>query len=95
MEFVLKTIERRRILLPIPFWLAKLEALFLQYLPNPLLTPDQVELLKTDNIVSPLAIDEGRSLNTLGIEPRLVEAIVPAYLWRFRRTGQFKTARHG
>ena len=95
MEFVLKTIERRRILLPIPFWLAKLEALFLQYMPNPLLTPDQVELLKTDNIVSPQAIDEGRTLKTLGIEPRLVEAIVPAYLWRFRRSGQFKTARHG
>jgi uncharacterized protein YbjT (DUF2867 family) len=95
MEFVLKTIERRRILLPIPFGLAKLQAFFLQYLPNPPLTPDQVELLKTDNVVSPQAIDEGRTLNTLGIEPRLVEAIVPAYLWRFRRSGQFKTARHG
>src|SRR6266852_3674422 len=95
MDYILKTIERRRVLLPLPFWLAKFQASFLQYLPKPLLTPDQVELLRTDNVVSPQAIDEQRTLQGLGIEPRLVQAIVPSYLWRFRRTGQFKTARHG
>src|SRR5229473_2950152 len=95
MDYILKTIERRRVLLPLPFWLAKFQATFLQYLPKPLLTPDQVELLRTDNVVSPQAIDVQRTLQALGIETRLVQAIVPSYLWRFRRTGQFKTARHG
>jgi NADH dehydrogenase len=50
MEFVLATTERTRLLVPLPFAAAKLKALFLQYLPKPLLTPDQVELLKHDNI---------------------------------------------
>jgi uncharacterized protein YbjT (DUF2867 family) len=52
MEFVLATIERRRLLVPIPFALAKFQAYFLQFLPKPLLTPDQVDLLKRDNVVS-------------------------------------------
>ncbi len=52
MQFVLATIERRRLLLPMPFALAKLQASFLQFLPKPLLTPDQVELLRDDNVVS-------------------------------------------
>ena len=52
MEFVLATIERRRLLVPIPFGLAKLQAAFLQFMPKPLLTPDQVELLRRDNVVS-------------------------------------------
>ena len=46
MQFVLATIERRRLLVPLPFPLAKLQASFLQLLPKPLLTPDQVELLR-------------------------------------------------
>jgi NADH dehydrogenase len=62
---------------------------FLQYLPSPLLTPDQVELLKQDNVVSDAALREGRTLEGLGIEARSVETIVPSYLWRYRNTGQF------
>jgi uncharacterized protein YbjT (DUF2867 family) len=93
MEFVLETIERRRFLIPIPFALAKLQATFLQFMPKPLLTPDQVELLKTDNIVSAAAEAEGRTLRGLGIEPTTMETIVPSYLWRFRKTGQFRTGR--
>jgi len=93
MEFVLETIERRRLLIPIPFGLAKFQAAFLQFLPKPLLTPDQVELLKTDNVVSEAALAEGRTLRELGIEPVAMAAIVPSYLWRFRRTGQFRTGR--
>ncbi len=89
MQFVLATIERRRLLLPIPFWVAKLMGQVLQYLPSPLLTPDQVELLKQDNVVSDAALREGRTLQGLGIEPRSVETIVPSYLWRYRNTGQF------
>jgi NADH dehydrogenase len=59
-------------------------------MPTPLLTPDQVELLRADNIVSAAAISEGRTLAALGIEPAAMEAIVPSYLWRFRKTGQVR-----
>jgi NADH dehydrogenase len=58
-----------------------------------LLTPDQVELLKSDNVVSARAKAEGRTLAAFGIEPTAIESIVPTYLWRFRKTGQFKTNR--
>src|SRR5205814_224781 len=69
MQFVLATIERRRLLVPIPFALARVQAIFLQFLPKPLLTPDQVELLKRDNVVSDAAQREGRTLEALGIAP--------------------------
>lgn len=91
MRFVLATIERRRLLVPVPFFAAKLKALGLQFMPPPLtLTPDQVELLRTDNIVSDNAIAEGRTLQAFGIKPEPIEAIVPSYLWRFRKAGQFR-----
>jgi NADH dehydrogenase len=89
MEYVLAVTGRTRLLIPIPFPLAKLQATLLQLLPKPLLTRDQVELLKTDNVVSAAAAGEGRTLQGLGIEPVAVESIVPSYLWRFRKTGQF------
>jgi uncharacterized protein YbjT (DUF2867 family) len=89
MQYVLATIERKRLLVPIPFFVAKLQASVLQFLPKPLLTPDQVELLRTDNVVSDVAIAEGRTLQGLGIEPEPIETIVPSYLWRFRKAGQF------
>jgi NADH dehydrogenase len=93
MQFVLASIERRRLLIPIPFALAKLQATFLQLMPQPLLTPDQVELLRRDNIVSPAAKAEGRTLEALGIDPLAMAAIVPSYLRRFRKTGQFERER--
>jgi NADH dehydrogenase len=93
MSYVLATIERKRLLLPLPFALAKLQASVLQFLPTPPLTPDQVELLRTDNIVSAQAIAERRTLQGLGIEPEPIAAIVPAYLWRFRKAGQFQRGR--
>jgi NADH dehydrogenase len=89
MEFVLATIERRRLLVPVPFALLKLQAAFLQFLPKPPITPDQVELLKHDNVVSDAAKRDGRTLEGLGIVPESTAAIVPTYLWRFRKTGQF------
>jgi len=91
MQFVLATIERKRLLVPLPFAIAKLYAQFLQYLPKPLLTPDQVDLLRTDNVVSDAAKADGRTLQGLGIEPEPMEAIVSSYLWRFRKTGQFRS----
>jgi uncharacterized protein YbjT (DUF2867 family) len=90
MEFVLATVERRRLLLPIPFGLMKAQAAILQYLPKPPITPDQVELLRYDNIVSEAAKREGRRLEGIGIIPESIEAIVPSYLWRFRKAGQFQ-----
>jgi uncharacterized protein YbjT (DUF2867 family) len=91
MQYVLATIERKRLLVPLPFFAAKLQASILQFLPKPLLTPDQVELLRSDNVVPDAAIAEGRTLQGLGIEPEPIEAIVPSYLWRFRKTGQFRS----
>ena len=91
MQFVLATIERKRLLVPLPFFAAKLKAMFLQFAPSPLtLTGDQVEMLRVDNIVSEAAKAEGRTLQGIGIEPDSFEAIVPSYLWRFRRAGQFR-----
>jgi uncharacterized protein YbjT (DUF2867 family) len=90
MEYVLAVTERKRLLVPVPFGLARLKAMFLQFMPTPLLTPDQVELLRTDNIVSANAQAEGRDFASLGISPSALESIVPSYLWRFRKTGQFK-----
>lgn len=90
LAFVLATIERRRLLVPLPFALATLQATFLQFLPKPPLTPDQVNLLRSDNVVSAEATREGRTLQALGIDATTIAAIVPTYLWRFRKTGQFR-----
>jgi NADH dehydrogenase len=89
MEFILATTDRRRFLVPVPFGLVKLQATFLQYWPKPPITPDQVELLKRDNVVSEQARRDGRTLEGLGITPASIAAIVPTYLWRFRKAGQF------
>ena len=92
MQYVLATIERKRLLVPVPFFAARLKAMVLQFAPSPLsLTPDQVELLRVDNVVSGAAKAEGRTLQGIGIEPEPIEAIVPSYLWRFRKTGQFRS----
>jgi len=98
MEFTLATIERRRLLLPLPFGVAKLQAavfelvsrLPLRILSKPLLTRDQVELLRYDNVVSDAARRDGLTLEGLGITPQSIAAIVPTYLWRFRKAGQFR-----
>src|SRR6266851_4886407 len=88
MEIILDVTERRRMLMPLPFGLAKLQALFLQFAPGDFkLTPDQVTLLRSDNVVSDAAKAEGLTLEGLGITPDSMEAIVPQYLWRFRAAG--------
>ncbi len=89
MEYMLHAIQRRRLLIPVPWAIARLQAAVLQILPTPPLTMDQVELLKSDNIVSEAAIQHGQTLEGLGIAPQAMEAIVPEYLVRFRRAGQF------
>jgi len=91
MEVILAITERKRMLISLPFGLAKLQALFLQFAPGPLkLTPDQVALLRSDNVVSDAAKAAGLTLEGLGIAADSMEAIAPQYLWRFRAAGQFQ-----
>jgi NADH dehydrogenase len=85
MQIVLAETGRRRALVPVPFLLASWKAVFLQLMPNPLLTPDQVRLLRHDNVVGKMAL----GLSDLGITPTSVEAVVPSYLWRYRAKGQY------
>jgi uncharacterized protein YbjT (DUF2867 family) len=91
MGIILATIERRRMLVPLPFGLAKFQSLFLQFAPGPLkLTPDQVALLRSDNVVSDAAKASGLTLEGLGIEADSLEGVAAQYLWRFRAAGQFQ-----
>jgi NADH dehydrogenase len=90
-ELILEITDRKRMLVSLPFALAKLQAIFLQFAPGALkLTPDQVELLRSDNVVSEAAKSAGLTLEGLGITPDSMEAIAPQYLWRFRPAGQFQ-----
>lgn len=99
-QFTLDTVQRRRLLVALPFPLARLQALVLEtvhtlslgLLPDNLrLTRDQVELLRRDNVVSEAATTEKRTLADLGVKASGYDAIVPTYLWRFRQKGQFET----
>ena len=91
LKIILDITDRDRALLPLPFGLALLQAALLQFAPGPLkLTPDQVELLRSDNVVSETAKAAGLTLQGLGITPDSLEAIGPQYLWRFRPAGQFQ-----
>lgn len=92
LEEILRVTHRKRMLVNLPWWAARLKARFLQLLPKPLLTVDQVMLLKNDNVVSDAATNEDRTLAGIGIRATTLEAILPSYLWRFRETGQFSTA---
>jgi NADH dehydrogenase len=85
LELLLEEIRRKRLLIDVPFGLAAFQARLLSILPRPSLTPDQVELLKRDNVVSSGAL----TLAALGIAPTAVEGILPSYLDRFRRGGWY------
>ncbi len=102
LAYICEVTDRKRLLVPLPFPLARIQARILELvdtltlglLPDAMkLTRDQVTLLESDNVVSAAALAEGRSFEGLGIAPVSVEAIVPSYLWRFRKAGQFDTAR--
>ncbi|MEP0707617.1 MAG: complex I NDUFA9 subunit family protein [Parvibaculum sp.] len=92
MEETLRTIERKRLLVVLPAALAKLMSYVTQFIPNPPLTPDQVRLLGVDNVVSEEAVAEKRTLEGLGVTPTALELVLPTYLHRFRKTGQFERA---
>ena len=85
MEILLKQIKKKRFLMSIPFSIAKFQAKILQLLPRPLLTTDQVEMLKYDNIVT----NNYPTRKDLKINPQTIESILPKYIWRFRKGGQF------
>ena len=84
-EILLGEIKKKRFLVNIPFNIAKFQSYFLQMLPNPILTMDQVELLKYDNILS----GEYPTLKDLGIQGKTIHSILPEYIYRFRTYGQF------
>ena len=85
MEILLNLIKKKRLFINIPFNIAKFQSYFLQMLPNPVLTVDQVELLKYDNIIS----GNHPALKDLGIEGKTIESVLPEYIYRFRTYGQF------
>jgi uncharacterized protein YbjT (DUF2867 family) len=98
LRFVLKVTERRRFLAPLPFETANLIGkatsvamkLSFGFFPELFaLTPDEVTLLQQDNVVSLAAQSEKRTLAGLGITPEAYEALVPNYLTRYRKSGQF------
>ncbi len=93
MQFTLNTIGRSRALLPLPWGIAKVQAAIMGLMPNPILTLDQVEMLRHDNVVSEEARREQRTLEGLGVTPQGIEGIVPGYLYRYRKAGQFTAPR--
>ncbi len=88
MDLLMAETGRKRLLLPLPFAVAAIEAFFLELWPKPMLTRDQVTLLKRDNVVGAGAL----GLKDLGISPKAAEAIVPTYLHRFRPGGRRRVA---
>jgi uncharacterized protein YbjT (DUF2867 family) len=89
MELLLREIGRQRGLTSVPFGLAALQGWFLEFLPKPPLTRDQVRMLKRDNVASGAL----PGLRDLGIAPTALELILPTYLDQFRRGGRSWRAR--
>ena len=85
MELLLEEIGRKRLLVPVPFAVMQAKAAFIQFVPGAPITPDQVESLKYDNIVS----EGAAGFAELGIEPTDIETVIPTYLDRFRIRGRF------
>ena len=102
-EYVLRVTQRRRFLVPVSAAagrmqgsvLGTLDRITLGLLADELvMTRDQAILLESDNVVSPEAVREGRTLEGLGITPTAYEGLVDSYLIRFRKTGQFDFKRN-
>ena len=75
-SMTLQLMGKRRLLVPIPFAVAEVQARLFEFLPNPPLTTGQVDLLKTDNVASGVLAD----VQDLGIQPRTVEEVIPTYI---------------
>ena len=81
LDLVLSATHRCCLLMPVPFWMARILAPILKFAPGKPLTPDQVRLMTSDNVVR-----GGKpGLTELGISPAILTAIVPVYLDRYRR----------
>ena len=80
LEYALEQAGQKRLLAPMPSFIASFKARFLELLPEPPLTRDQIKLLAHDNVVS----DGAAGLDALGIQPTPVGAVVPGYLGRFK-----------
>ena len=92
MRFVCTETGRKRILAPLPFPLAALLGMagdVAGMVIAPPITSDQVELLRTDNVAS------GDGLAAFGITGKSIEAVVPAYLYRYRKGGQYAETPEG
>ncbi|MES0828295.1 complex I NDUFA9 subunit family protein [Ruegeria sp. SCP11] len=93
MQQMLGVIHRRRVIIGMPFWAARIMAGVLdivkfvsfQLFPNHILTRDQLKNLRRDNVVS----EGAKSFDDLGIEPATLESVLPDYLWKFRPSGQY------
>ena len=85
MEYIIKQIKRRRMLLPIPHGVMTLAATAMSVLPSAPVTRDQLKLLKVDNIASA----DRPGLDDLGIQPTPIDLIVPSYLERYQPGGRF------
>jgi uncharacterized protein YbjT (DUF2867 family) len=81
-ELICAIIRRDPWILPVPFFVGRIQAAFLQFLPTPPLTPDQVKLLKVDNVAS----GKLPGLTDLGVQPKAAEVVLPTYLTRYRPT---------
>lgn len=93
MQQMLGIVRRRRLILNIPFGIARIMAFFMDMIEIVSLglipaqiTRDQVKSLRVDNVVS----EGAKGFDDLGIRPTALEAILPDYLWRFRPAGQFE-----
>lgn len=84
-DLMLKITRRRRLVIDIPFFFARIQAWFLQLLPNPLLTVDQVRLLERDNVVS----EGAKTMADLGISAAAPEGLIESYLYAYRPQGQY------
>lgn len=84
MEMLLAEIGRDRLLVPLPFAAAKIIAAFAQFMPKPLLTPDQLILLRSDNVVA----QDAKAFADLGLRPEPIAGFLPSYLARYRPAGK-------
>jgi NADH dehydrogenase len=93
MERMLEVTRRKRLLAPVPWFAARMLGRVGQHLPGAPITLDQVRMLRFDNVVSPDANRDKRTLEGLGIEPTALEIVLPTYLGRFRERGEFTQVR--
>ncbi len=84
LAYIVRETGRARLLVPVPLWVARLQAALLERLPGQLLTRDQLVLLQSDNVAAPGL----PGLEALGITPTPIDLVVPAYLARYRPPGQ-------